>query len=147
MPTLGARSSVALLLLAVGCSGGAAATTDASAPRDASVVDAPDVLSSTDVAAAPDAPEAPDAPTKPEDAPEAPDVGEAPPDAVADVSDAAVTVSLAIPCADSAGDVYVTPAGLPTFSMEHRGDVVRCAAGLEPARAAYDTAAAWTAST
>ncbi len=132
MPTLGARSSVALLLLAVGCSGGAAATTDASAPRDASVVDAPDVLSSTDVAAAPDAPEAPDAPTKPEDAPEAPDVGEAPPDAVADVSDAAVTVSLAIPCADSAGDVYVTPAGLPTFSMEHRGDVVRCA--VDPAQ-------------
>jgi len=132
MPTLGARSSVALLLFAVGCSDNAAATTDAAAPRDAPVVDAPDAPSSTDVLATPDVPESPDAPPKPEDAADAPDVADVPGDAPDLAPDAAVTVALAVPCADSAGDVYVTPAGLPTFSMERRGDVVRCA--VDPAQ-------------
>src|SRR6185312_14740534 len=34
---------------------------------------------------------------------------------------------LAMPCTDSATDVYTLPTGLPTMSDAHRGDVFRCA--------------------
>jgi predicted esterase len=35
--------------------------------------------------------------------------------------------ALAVRCADAVDDVYVTPPGLPPMSLDHRGDVVRCA--------------------
>jgi hypothetical protein len=37
--------------------------------------------------------------------------------------------TLTIPCTDSAGDVYVTPAGLPPWGPGVLGDVVRCSVG------------------
>jgi len=42
----------------------------------------------------------------------------------------------AIPCGDVAGEVYLTPAGLPAMSPARRGDVVRCAAAGALDRAA-----------
>ena len=36
------------------------------------------------------------------------------------------TLALAVPCVDSADDVYVTPMGLPALGPSSQGDVVRC---------------------
>ena len=48
---------------------------------------------------------------------------------------------LALGCTDSPSDVYVTPDGLPPFTPDQRGNVVRCAPSGALSASALDTAA------
>ncbi len=114
-----------------GCTGTAPApTTDlGTSDRIADAAVAPDAGSSLDVFVS-DNPMV-DAPTGMDTAADvvSPDASRSEPDAVPDgasTTDASVLLSLQVPCADTPADVYVTPAGLPVMTLDHRGDVVRC---------------------
>ncbi len=130
MTLRGASPPVALLACLAACSGASIAACSGTST-------AVDAGRSTDVPAAVDVPVAVDVVDVVDVTEKAPDVSalDAPTDdtpvdddvPVSDVpTDAPVSVALAVPCADTAANVYVTPAGLPLFSPAERGAVVRC---------------------
>ncbi|MFI5299840.1 MAG: alpha/beta hydrolase family protein [Polyangiales bacterium] len=120
------RATMAAALLVLGCGGGASASANGDASGDGTIADA----SASDTIAS-DVVDTSIADTSANET-----LSETTAETIDETSDAIAEIEATPPtgpilpsisCLDALTDVYVRPAGLPTYDPSHRGDVVRCA--------------------